>query len=98
MVRKKKREPLRQQRIPGTIDVPTEEVLKKGEHYVEMLRTRMSTQEVENVLRSELIELMRGHKIEQFQLDGYEVKLTHSETDKITIKKLEEEEEESLEA
>ena len=79
--------PVRQQRIPGTIDVPTEAVLRKAEEYVEMLQRRMAAQQDENAFRSELIELMKEGKIETFALDGHTVTLSQTETDKITVKK-----------
>lgn len=34
-----------------------------------------------------LIELMRKHDVVDFELDGYEVKLTHTETDNVKVKK-----------
>lgn len=84
--KKKKMEPIRQQRIPGSIDVPTENVLRKGEEYVEILQSRMALQQDENALRSELIDLMNDAGLKEFALDGHTVALTHSETDKITVK------------
>lgn len=84
---KKSREP-KQQRIPGTIDVAREPVVRKAQEYVEALTLRMSTQESENVLRAELIDLMIAEDLREFTLDGHEVKLEHTEKDKITIKKL----------
>jgi len=87
--KKTSREPkVRQQRIPGSIDVPTENVIRKGEEYVEMLQSRMGAQLDENAFRSELIDLMNDAGLTEFSLDGHTVTLTHSETDKITVKKV----------
>lgn len=77
----------RQQRLPGTIDEPTQAVLAKAEAYVELLYGRMRQQEAENTARDELIELMRADDIREFALDGYEIKLKHTEKDKIAVKK-----------
>lgn len=92
MARTKSREPKpRQQRIPGTIDVPTEAVLKKAEEYVEMLHGRMAAQQDENAFRAELIDLMLEANLTEFALDGHTVTLTHSECDKLSVKKIPEE-------
>ena len=80
---------VRQQRIPGTIDVANGPVRKKAEQYVELLYGRMEQQEQENVARAELIELMQQHDVQEFELDGYEIKLKHTEKDKLTVKKTE---------
>jgi hypothetical protein len=88
MAKKTKREPKpRQQRIPGTIDVPTEAVLKKAEEYVETLQSRMTLQTDEGALRQELIELMKAGGVVTFALDGHTVTLKHLESDKIEVKK-----------
>lgn len=88
MAKANKEPSVRQQRIAGTIDVPTETVLKKAEEYVGTLQQRMAAQVDENALRGELIELMKEGGLETFELDGHTVTLTHSETDKITVKKV----------
>ncbi len=82
-----------QQRLEGTIDIATEPVRQKAQVYVDLLYSRMKTQEGENVAREELIELMQEHDIVEFELDGYEVKLKHTEKDKVTVKKTESAEE-----
>lgn len=87
---KRKEQAPKQQRIPGTIDVAREAVCHKAQAYVETLQLRMSTQEAENVLRAEVIDLMIAEDLKEFTLDGHEVKLTHTETDKLTIKTLDE--------
>ncbi|MEE9185235.1 MAG: hypothetical protein V3U39_12290 [Acidimicrobiia bacterium] len=88
MGKTKKKANIRQQRIPGSIDVPTDKVLRKAEQYVEILHQRMGAQVDENALRTELIEVMKAATIDVFELDGHTVSLTHSESDKITVKKL----------
>jgi len=80
--------PIRQQRIPGTIDAPTEAVVRKAEQYVEMLQHRMTCQEDENGFRAELIELMQEAKLTTFTLDTHTVTLTHSECNRIVVKKV----------
>ena len=82
----------RQQRIPGTIDVATEPVRKKGEEYVQLLYGRMKQQENENVAKGKLIELMQQHDIEEFVLDGYDIKRKPGE-DKLSVKKTKDAEE-----
>ncbi len=86
--KKKAQSPVRQLRIPGSIDVPTDKVLRKAEQYVQTLQHRMATQIDENAFRIELIEVMRATNIETFELDGHTVTLTRSESDKITVKKV----------
>ncbi len=88
MVKTKKKAAIRQQRIPGSIDVPTDKVIRKGEEYVEMLQSRMAAQQDENAFRAELIEMMNEADLTEFTLDGHTVTLTHSECDKITVKKV----------
>ncbi len=88
MAKKKKMGPIRQQRIPGSIDLPTEKVVRKGEEYILMLESRMAAQQDENAFRAELIELMNEADLKEFALEGHRVTLTHSENDKITVKKI----------
>lgn len=85
--RPKKSSALRQQRIPGSIDAPTDAVLRKAESYVEVLGERMKLQGDENALRAELIDMMKEADLVTFTLNGHMVTLTCSETEKIVIKK-----------
>ncbi len=78
---------MRQQRIPGTIDAPTEAILRKAEYYVEILGQRMAYQQDEAALRQELIEMMKEANLETFSTDGHTVTLVHAETDKIAVQK-----------
>lgn len=87
MTGKKRTGKPRQQRIPGTIDLPTENVLRKAEDYVAVLSKRMTLQEDESALRKELIDLMKEAQIETFAIDGHTVTLVHAVSDKIQIKK-----------
>ena len=85
--RPRKEPPIRQQRIAGSMDLPTENVLRKAAEYVEALLQRMALQQDENALRGELIELMKADGLETFALDGHTITLVHAETNKITVKK-----------
>lgn len=75
----------RQQRMEGTFDKPIKVVVKKAEAYSAALRQRMSTQQAENVLREELIELMQTHNVQTCDLDGEVVTLEHIEKDRIKV-------------
>lgn len=80
---------LRQQRIEGTFDPVPEEVQDKVDSYVAALRKRMKFQKEEDTLRSEVIDLMKEHKLERVPLDDDDEKqlvLEHG-ADKIKIKK-----------
>ena len=81
-----KREP-KQQRIPGTVDKATLAIEAKGEDYCSLLYARMKQQEAENVARAELIKLMTEADVREFSAGGYKIKLTHSEKEKLTVKK-----------
>ena len=92
MARKRKTE--RQQRIAGTFDPPVEAVQEAAEKYVELLMTRMQTQEEENAARRELIEVMVEHNVMECETEGYKVNRVHLEEDKVKVKKIDEKTEE----
>jgi hypothetical protein len=81
-------ENLTQTRIPGTFDEPNVNVQEAAEEYVTLLTGRMKMQERENVAREKLLEVMRDNDIEECEVAGYSVKRTHTETERIKIKKL----------
>ena len=89
-----KRKTERQQRIAGTFDPPVETVQEAAEKYVELLMTRMQTQEEENAARRELIEVMVEHDVMECETDGYKVNRVHLEEDKVKVKKIDEKTEE----
>ena len=81
----KKRET--QRRIEGCQDPPVEAVQQKAEEYAGLLRNRMETARCEDISRAELVELMKKHDVETCEIEDYDVKLVHSETDKIKVAK-----------
>jgi len=76
-----------QQRIAGTYDPPVPAVQEKAEEYAGLLRNRMETQRAEDISRLELIDVMKKHNVEACEIDGYDVKLVHTEGDKIKVAK-----------
>jgi hypothetical protein len=89
-----KRKTERQQRIAGTFDPPVEAVQEAAEKYVELLMTRMQTQEEENAARRELIEVMVEHDVMECETECYKVNRVHLEEDKVKVKKIDEKTEE----
>lgn len=80
----------KQKRIAGTFDPPVEIVQEVAEKYVELLTTRMQTQEDENAARRKLIEVMVEHDVMECEIDGYNVVRIHLEEDKVRVKKIQE--------
>lgn len=80
------REP-KQQRIPGTVDKATLAIDDAAEHYCKLLYSRMQKQQAENVAREELVALMTEAEVREFVSGGYKITLTHSEKEKLTVKK-----------
>jgi len=76
-----------QQRIPGTYDPPNPVVQEAAQGYVELLTTRMKTQEAENVARTNLLAVMHDHSISECEVEGYTVTLKSENKEKIVIKK-----------
>jgi hypothetical protein len=81
-----------QQRIPGTYDPPNPAVQEAAQEYVELLTTRMKTQEAENVARTNLLAVMHDHSISECEVEGYKVTLRSENKEKIVIKKIAERE------
>lgn len=67
--KKRKRAKALQTKIEGTYDPIPGDLKEKVDEYVDTLRDRLKTQEAENVLRAEVIELMHEHGIESIPLD-----------------------------
>ncbi len=80
---------LTQQMIPGTYDPPNPAVQEAAQEYVELLTTRMKTQERENVARATLIERMHEHDVHECHVEGYKVTIKCESKEKIVIKKME---------
>lgn len=78
-----------QQLIPGTFDPPNPAVQEAAQEYVELLTTRMKTQERENVARATLIERMHEHDVSECHVEGYKVTIKCESKEKIVIKKME---------
>lgn len=86
--KKAKTPPAKQVRIEGTFDPVPEELQEKVDQYVGTLRSRMETQQEEDVLRREVIQMMHKHNVEKVPLDDDEKDLVLDHGDeKVKIKK-----------
>lgn len=77
----------KQQRIDGTYDPVPQAVADKASEYEKALKSRMRTQEKENTLRSELLELMKDHDLERIELDDERDLVLESKGERLAIKK-----------
>lgn len=79
----------RQQRIPGTEppDIPAE-VIEKGQDYAEALSERMSMQKREDTLRAELLDMAKGHGLDNVEVDvdTHVLTITHETKDEYKVK------------
>ena len=84
-----------QTRIPGTFDNPTPAVNDLARLYVQALYEWQRLQKEADEKRSALLEQMEADNIGAFVLDDlYEIELKLTETKKVKVKKLSQEEEE----
>ena len=84
-----------QTRIPGTFDEPTSEVNNLARRYVDALYEWQRLQKEADQQRAALLAQMEADNIGAFVLDDlYEIELKLTETKKVKVKKLSQEEEE----
>lgn len=65
----RKRARSRQTKIAGSSDEIPKDLQDKVDEYVATLRERLASQQAENVLRTEVIDLMHAHRITAVPLD-----------------------------
>lgn len=71
-----KKKPERQGLLEGTVVQADEELIRKGEDYCRALGRRMAIQEVENVRRKELLDMMADQEVSDFEAAGRRIMLT----------------------
>jgi hypothetical protein len=67
---------------------PGDDVLALAETYVSLYHHRSATQQKEDLARDALITAMNAEGLTELDLDCYELRLKHTESDKIKVKKL----------